>query len=95
MILRPIPINDAAALELRHVDPARHLFRLYRMTECRTLFGEPCLIIEWGRIGRPPRLRSETFTSSAALLARKAELFARRHRHGYATHGNAGARTPI
>lgn len=76
-----------AALELRHIDPARRRFRRYRMTECRTLFGEPCLLVEWGRIGRPPRLRSETFSSPSALAERRTELLARRRRHGYTAQG--------
>ncbi len=58
-------------------------FRRYRITECRSLFGEPCLVIEWGDIGRRGRVRSEAFTSSAALANRKPELLARRRRHGY------------
>jgi hypothetical protein len=41
------------ALELRSIDPGRRRFRRYRISESRTLFGEPCLIIEWGRIGSP------------------------------------------
>jgi len=79
--------NQPAALELRQIDPARRRFRRYRVTECRTLFGESCLLIEWGRIGRAPRLRSETFSSPAALSARKRELLARRRRHGYSSEG--------
>lgn len=73
----------AALVELRQVDPARKRFRRYRMRECRTLFGEPCLVIEWGRIGGPLRLRSETFPTPGALASRKRELLARRRRHGY------------
>ena len=74
-------------IELRQVDPARRRFRRYRIVESRTLFGEPCLIIEWGRIGRPARLRSEAFVSAAALALRKRELLARRRRHGYSAQG--------
>jgi predicted DNA-binding WGR domain protein len=48
-------------IELRMVDPARNRFRLYGLTECRTLFGEPCLIIGWGRIGHRLRRRTEVF----------------------------------
>jgi predicted DNA-binding WGR domain protein len=65
---------DVVPLELRNIDPTRRRFRRYRITESRTLFGEPCLIIEWGRIGWPARLRCEAFTSGADLSVRKREL---------------------
>jgi predicted DNA-binding WGR domain protein len=71
-------------IELRQIDPARRRFRRYRITESRTPFGEPCLLIEWGRIGRPARLRCEAFASLFDLAHRKLELLARRRRHGYA-----------
>lgn len=76
-------IDGSDTIELRQIDPARRRFRRYRITECRSLFGEPCLLIEWGGVGRPGRLRSEAFASPAALGARKRELLARRRRHGY------------
>jgi predicted DNA-binding WGR domain protein len=70
--------------ELRLVDPARNRFRIYGLTECRTLFGELCLRVVWGRIGsRRLRERSEFFASRAELEARRAELLERRRLHGY------------
>ena len=76
--------DEAPDIELRQVDPARNRFRLYAITECRTLFGELCLRIVWGRIGnRRLRERSETFADAAALEQRRAELLARRASHGY------------
>jgi predicted DNA-binding WGR domain protein len=70
-------------LELRLVDPAKNRFRLYGMTEARTLFGEPCLLIAWGRIGRKLRRRTETFDDRELLERRWRALVARRRRHGY------------
>jgi predicted DNA-binding WGR domain protein len=71
-------------VELRLIDPARNAFRLYGLTACRTLFGELCLRIQWGRIGnRRVRERSETFPDRAALERRRTELLARRRQHGY------------
>jgi len=73
-----------ADVELRLIDPSRNAFRLYGLTACRTLFGEPCLRIQWGRIGnRRVRERSETFQDGEALEHRRAELLARRRQHGY------------
>lgn len=71
-------------VELRLVDPSKNRFRIYGLTECRTLFGELCLRIVWGRIGnRRLRERSETFADRAALARRRGELLGTRRRHGY------------
>ena len=71
-------------VELRLVDATRNRFRVYGLTVCRTLFGEPCLRIVWGRLGnRRLRERSETFVSLEALERRRDELLARRRQHRY------------
>jgi predicted DNA-binding WGR domain protein len=76
--------DELRDLELRLVDPAKNRFRIYGLTECRTLFGELCLRIVWGRIGnRRPRERSEVFEDRTALERRRDELLGRRRRHGY------------
>ncbi len=75
---------DATDLELRQIDPSRNRFRVYGLTECRTLFGERCLRIVWGRLGTGRlRERSELFETQAALEQRRDELLARRRQHGY------------
>jgi predicted DNA-binding WGR domain protein len=53
------------------------------MTEQATLFGAVDLIVEWGRLGRVPKVRIERFASPTALFKRRRELLARRRRHGY------------
>ena len=71
-------------VELRLIDPKRNAFRLYGLTTTVTLFGEPCLRIQWGRIGnRRVRERTETFPDDVALHRRRGELLERRRRHGY------------
>jgi predicted DNA-binding WGR domain protein len=71
-------------VELRLIDVARNRFRIYGLTVCRTLFGEPCLRVVWGRIGqRPLRERSETFADFGALEEQRVALLKRRHKHGY------------
>jgi len=79
-IALPCPMD----LELRLIDPARNARRLYGVTTCTTLFGEPCLRVQWGRIGnRRVRERSEVFASVDALEQRRSELLGCRERHGY------------
>jgi len=75
--------NVTETLELRQIDQTKKRPRLYRMTECKDLFGEICLFIEWGRIGRRLRSRLEPFPNVATRDMRKKELVERRRRHGY------------
>jgi predicted DNA-binding WGR domain protein len=69
--------------ELRLVDPARDRHRTYGITETRTLFAEPCLLIAWGRTGQALRRRTETFPDESTLVRRRRALLARRRRNGY------------
>ena len=73
-------------LELRQIDAARGRARRYHLARSRSLFGESAILITWGRIGRPARVRIETFISEAKLKERWSELLARRHAHGYEQH---------
>ncbi len=76
-------ISRMDVLELCHIDPSRNRFRRYLLTEQRTLFGELDLVIHWGRMGSPLRMRSETFSDRARLEKRRDELVRLRLRHGY------------
>jgi predicted DNA-binding WGR domain protein len=81
--------QETRSLELRQVDPMRHRARRYHIAECRSLFGEHGLLITWGRIGGPARVRLETFTSEDELDGRWQELIARRSAHGYRIQASA------
>jgi predicted DNA-binding WGR domain protein len=72
------------SVDLCLIEPSQNRFRRYRVEAGRTLFGEPYLIIEWGRIGKRLRRREEVFGDDRELERRRGELLARRRRHGYA-----------
>lgn len=96
--LHPMNFEHDDDIELRLVEPSKNRFRLYALSECRTLFGELCLRIVWGRIGnRRPRERSETFRDRDALERRRRELLALRMRHGYVPQPRrrGGGATPV
>jgi predicted DNA-binding WGR domain protein len=76
-------MEQRTEVELRHVDPARRRARRYHMAESRSLFGERGLIITWGGIGGPARVRFEPYASDAEFDARWRELLERRRAHGY------------
>lgn len=46
------------SLTLYRIDPARNMQRFYRLDIQPDLFGNQCLIREWGRIGRSGQVRS-------------------------------------
>jgi predicted DNA-binding WGR domain protein len=71
------------AIHLHRIDPARNMARFYRMSSTPSLFGDICLVREWGRIGRPGRIRIDLYeTREAAMAAREALSRVKRQR-GY------------
>jgi predicted DNA-binding WGR domain protein len=70
-------------LYLRSVEPTRNRFRAFTMVESRSLWGEPALLVSWGRLGSRPRVRVETFPDVRTLERRRAALLKTRLRHGY------------
>ncbi|WP_416212294.1 WGR domain-containing protein [Nostoc sp. DedSLP03] len=61
-------MND---ITLYKTDPAKNLFRFYRLDIQTDLFGNPCLIRQWGRIGRAGQTK---ITPHATLEAAEREL---------------------
>jgi predicted DNA-binding WGR domain protein len=57
------------AIVLYRIDPEKRMHRYYRMDVQRDLFGEWCLMREWGRIGRAGQMRSASFPTSARAEA--------------------------
>lgn len=84
--LRDVPIVQRAAgsvTALARIQPERNQWRFYRLALWPDLFGQVCLVREWGRIGRPGRLRRDPFPD-AALAAQALEQLARtKRRRGY------------
>lgn len=70
-------------LVLERCDPSRNLSRFYILRVEPSLFGEPTLVREWGRIGRRGRQRIE-FHSTEDSAAEALETWLRRkQRRGY------------
>ena len=57
------------AIHLHRVDPARNMARFYRMSSTPSLFGDICLVREWGRIGRPGRIRIDLYEIAEEAIA--------------------------
>ena len=70
-------------IHLHRIDPARNMARFYRMSSTPSLFGDICFVREWGRIGRPGRVRIDLYeTGEEAIAAREALSRVKRQR-GY------------
>ena len=71
------------AVVLYRIDPAKRMHRYYRMDVQPDLFGEWCLMREWGRIGRAGQIRVAPFPTpeeAAAALQRQRRV---KERRGY------------
>lgn len=71
-------------VRLEKINHEQRQMRFYVMHVTRTLFGEWCLIREWGRIGSSGGQKMVEYTGSKAeALAALDTLLARKCRRGY------------
>lgn len=68
---------------LYRIDPAKRMHRYYRMEIQRDLFGEWCLMREWGRIGSSGQTRSIPFFTPRDAEAALDRQRAAKERRGY------------
>jgi predicted DNA-binding WGR domain protein len=73
---------NAATLTRR--DPARNMQRYYRLDVQQDLFGQWCVIREWGRIGSAGQMRSAPYPTSAEAEAALDKQRRAKERRGYA-----------
>lgn len=68
---------------LHRIDPARNMARFYRMSSTPSLFGDICVVREWGRIGRPGRIRIDLYEKAEDAIAAREEISLVKRRRGY------------
>lgn len=66
----------------RH-DPGRNMARFYSLEIAPDLFGQPCLIRRWGRIGKRGQRKQHPFADEAAALNLFLELLRQKKARGY------------
>jgi predicted DNA-binding WGR domain protein len=72
-------------MRLEKINPGRRQKRFYLLQVTQTLFGEWCVIREWGRIGNAGgQQRVEYHRSKAQAHAALADIKAAKLRRGYA-----------
>jgi predicted DNA-binding WGR domain protein len=72
------------AVILYRIDPAKRMHRYYRMDVQPDLFGEWCLMREWGRIGGGGQVRSFPFPTLADAETALCRQRRAKERRGYA-----------
>lgn len=68
---------------LHRLDPARNMRRFYRLDVQPDLFGAWGVVREWGRIGRPGRVRVDPYPTEAEAAARMQRQRAAKRGRGY------------
>jgi predicted DNA-binding WGR domain protein len=70
-------------IHLRRIDPTRNMARFYRLSSALSLFGDICVVREWGRIGRPGRMRIDLYEKVEEAAAARHVLERAKRRRGY------------
>ena len=71
------------AIHLHRIDPARNMARFYCMSSTPSLFGDICLVREWGRIGRTGRIRIDLSENAEEAIAAREALSRVKRQRGY------------
>lgn len=76
-------MQSEAVIHLRRIDPARNMARFYRLSSAPSLFGDICVVREWGRIGRPGRIRIDLYEKGQEAAAARHVLERAKRQRGY------------
>lgn len=77
------PMPAAPGIALTRIRPERNEWRFYRLDLWPDLFGQVCLVREWGRIGRPGRCRRDPFPDPVRAMRARDQLASAKRRRGY------------
>jgi predicted DNA-binding WGR domain protein len=76
-------MQNEDVIHLHRIDTARNMARFYRLSSAPSLFGDICVVREWGRIGRPGRMRIDLFEKLQEAAAARLALERSKRRRGY------------
>ena len=71
------------AVTLRLIDPERNKWRFYSLDVQPDLFGQACLIREWGRIGRAGKVLTRAYPTVTEAETALGRLRRRKEKRGY------------
>lgn len=70
-------------LYIERRDAGRNMARFYALSIEETLFGQPCLVRRWGRIGTEGRMVQHCFDQEGEAVALFLDLLRLKRRRGY------------
>jgi predicted DNA-binding WGR domain protein len=70
-------------IHLHRIDAARNMARFYRLSSALSVFGDICVVREWGRIGRPGRMRIDLYEKVEEAATARLALEQSKRRRGY------------
>lgn len=76
-------VRPRADIALTRIRPERNEWRFYRLGLWPDLFGQVCLVREWGRIGRPGQMRHESFPDGVKAALALDRLASAKRKRGY------------
>ncbi|MES5047115.1 WGR domain-containing protein [Rhizobium nepotum] len=76
-------IAQPCHLYVERVDATKNMARYYSMEITATLFGEPCLIRTWGRIGKRGQSMNHHFSREEEAVDLFLKLVRQKHARGY------------
>jgi predicted DNA-binding WGR domain protein len=79
-VMQPDPCPST---HLHRIDPARNMARYYNLAITPSLFGDAAVVREWGRIGKPGRMRIDLYEKAEEAAAAHAAIERAKTRRGY------------
>lgn len=76
-------MHAEATIHLHRIDPARNMARFYRLSMGPSLFGDVCLVREWGRIGTSGRVRIDFYRDEGEATKAHDALTRAKRKRGY------------
>ena len=70
-------------IHLYKTDPAKNVFRFYRLDIQMDLFGNQCLIRQWGRIGKAGQMKTVPFPTLEAAERELGKYHRMKSKRGY------------
>lgn len=77
------PVPAAPGIALTRIRPERNEWRFYRLDLRPDLFGQICLVRQWGRVGRTDPCRLDPFPDPVHAARARDQLAATRRRRVY------------
>lgn len=70
-------------VRLEHIDPSINMFRFYQVGIEPNLLGDRSIVVRWGRIGRPARMRIHASGHKVLVEQKVEDMITAKLKRGY------------